>query len=187
MRDYRKFLAEVLISEEQLRERVTELGQEITRDYAGRNLLLVCILRGGVMFLTDLMRAIDIPHRIEFMAVSSYAVGTREATGQVRINLDLNVDIADNDVLLVEDIIDSGHTLLNVLNLLTVRKPRSLGVCALLDKYERREVEIPLQYTGFRIPDRFVFGYGLDIDDYFRNLPFIGAVDLERYDLADGD
>ncbi len=181
MLDYRDFIGEVLISEERLKARVCELGKQISQDYRDANLLLVCILRGGVVFLTDLMRCIDIPHMIEFMGVSSYAVGTRMATGQVRITLDLNIDIADRDVLLVEDIVDSGHTLRNVLELLTVRKPHSLNICALLDKYERREVEIPLKYTGFRIPDRFVFGYGLDIDDYYRSLPFIGAVDLQRY------
>ena len=149
-------------------------------------LLLVCILRGGVMFLTDLMRSIDIPHAIEFMAVSSYGVGGRESTGQVRITLDLNIDITDWDVLLVEDIIDSGLTLASVLDLLAVRKPRSLRVCTLLDKFERREVDIPVEYVGFRIPNKFVFGYGLDIDDYYRDLPFVGVVDLEKYQKLTG-
>ena len=181
MWDYRDFLGEVLISEENLRGRILEMGAEISRDYAQKNLLLVCILRGGVMFLTDLMRAITIPHAIEFMAVSSYGPGGRESSGQVRITLDLNIDIADWDVLVVEDIIDSGHTLHSVLDLLSVRRPRSLAVCTLLDKAERREVEIPLHYSGFQIQNKFVFGYGLDIDDYYRNLPFIGVVDLPRY------
>jgi hypoxanthine phosphoribosyltransferase len=181
MWDYHEFLSEVLITEEMLQSRIHELGLEISRDYQGRKLLLVCILRGGVMFLTDLMRAIQIPHAIEFMAVSSYGVGGRESAGQVRITLDLNIDISEWDVLLVEDIIDSGNTLHSVLNLLSVRKPRSLAVCSLLDKTERREVEIPLKYNGFEIPNRFVFGYGLDIDDFYRNLPFIGVVDLAKY------
>ncbi len=181
MWDYREFLGEVLISEEDLQARIREVGAQISRDYQGKNLLLVCILRGGVLFLTDLMRAIEVPHAIEFMAVSSYGLGGRESHGQVRITLDLNTDISKWDVLLVEDIIDSGHTLYSVLELLSVRKPRSLGVCALLDKAERREVEIPLRYCGFEIPNKFVFGYGLDIDDYYRNLPFIGVVDLEKY------
>ena len=181
MIDYREFLGEVLIAEQPLQTRIRELGQDISRDYRGRKLLLVCILRGGVMFLTDLMRAIEIPHAIEFMAVSSYGVGGRESAGQVRITLDLNTDISEWDVLLVEDIIDSGHTLHSVLDLLSLRKPRSLAVCALLDKSERREVEIPLRYSGFQIPNRFVFGYGLDIDDFYRNLPFIGVVDLAKY------
>ena len=133
------------------------------------------------MFLTDLMRHITIPHMIEFMAVSSYGAGKRQTTGQVRINLDLNTDIRDKDVLLVEDIIDSGHTLASVIDFLSTRRPKSVYVCALLDKAERREVEVPIRYTGFSIPNKFVFGYGLDLDEYYRNLPFIGVVDLERY------
>jgi hypoxanthine phosphoribosyltransferase len=181
MWDYRDFLGEVLIAEEPLQARIREMGAEISRDYAGKRLLLVCILRGGVLFLTDLMRSISIPHAIEFMAVSSYGLGGRESTGQVRITLDLNTDISEWDVLLVEDIIDSGHTLNSVLQLLSVRKPRSLAVCSLLDKSDRREVEIPLSYCGFQIPNKFVFGYGLDIDDFYRNLPFVGVVDLARY------
>lgn len=181
MWDYHEFLGEVLITEDVLQARIGELGVEISRDYQGRKLLLICILRGGVMFLTDLMRAIQIPHAIEFMAVSSYGLGGRESAGQVRITLDLNIDISEWDVLLVEDIIDSGHTLHSVLDLLSIRKPRSLAVCSLLDKSERREVDIPLKYRGFEIPNRFVFGYGLDIDDFYRNLPFIGVVDLAKY------
>lgn len=182
MRDYHEFLQEVLITEEALQQRVRELGEEISRDYRGEVLLLICILRGGVMFLTDLMRHIQIPHAIEFMAVSSYGVGRRETTGQARITLDINTNICDRHVLLVEDIIDSGRTLASVLDLLSTRKPKSLAVCTLLDKVERREVEVPITYCGFRIPDRFVFGYGLDLDEYYRNLPFIGVVDLEKYD-----
>lgn len=182
MYDYREFLGEVLIPEDQLQARVAELGDEISRDYAGQKLLLVCILRGGVMFLTDLMRHIDIPHAIEFMAVSSYGVGGRESSGQVRITLDLNTPIEDVNVILVEDIVDSGRTLASVLAMLSTRKPRSLVICSLLDKTERREVQIPLRYVGFSIPNKFVFGYGLDIDDYYRNLPFIGVVDLDKYE-----
>jgi hypoxanthine phosphoribosyltransferase len=182
MKDYREFLGEVLISEASLQNRIAELGQMISNDYAGKGeLVLVCILRGGVLFLTDLMRKISIPHAIEFMAVSSYGVGGRESSGQVRISLDLNVDIFNKNVLLVEDIIDSGHTIAAVIELLETRKPLSIGVCTLLDKAERREVEIPIKYRGFSIPNKFVFGYGLDIDDYYRNLPFIGVVDLDKY------
>ena len=162
---------------------MTELGAEISRDYQDGNLLLVCILRGGVMFLTDLMRAIDVPLAVEFMAVSSYGAGKREITGQARITLDLNIDIRDIDVLVVEDIIDSGHTLASVLEVLSTRKPRSLYICTLLDKAERREVEVPVRYSGFVIPNKFVFGYGLDIDEYYRNLPFIGVVDLDHYQI----
>lgn len=181
MRDYNDFLLEVLVDQESLQKRIAELGAEISRDYAGNNLLLVCILRGGVLFLTDLMRAISIPHAIEFMAVSSYGVGKRESGGNVRITLDLNIDISEWNVLIVEDIIDSGHTLASILEMLAIRHPKSLGVCTLLDKAERREVYIPIKYRGFEIPNKFVFGYGLDIDEFYRNLPFIGVVDLKKY------
>lgn len=182
MWDYQNFLSEVLIPEEALQARIAALGEEISRDYQGKNPLLICILRGGVMFLTDLMRHISVPHMIEFMAVSSYGQGERESTGQVRITLDLNTPIHDQDVILVEDIVDSGRTISSVLDLLSTRHPRSLCVCALLDKTERREVHIPVRYVGFTIPDKFVFGYGLDIDNYYRNLPFVGVVDLLKYD-----
>ncbi len=182
MWDYRDFLGEVLISEEQLQARIAELGAEISSDYCDKNVLLICILRGGVMFLTDLMRKITVPHAIEFMAVSSYGIGERETTGQVRITLDLNTPVHERDVILVEDIVDSGRTIASVLDLLTTRRPRSMCVCALLDKVERREVQIPVRYVGFTIPNKFVFGYGLDIDDYYRNLPFVGVVDLQKYE-----
>lgn len=182
MQDYHDFLGEVLISSEELQKRIAELGAQISNDYSGKgDLLLVCILRGGVLFLTDLMRQISIPHVIEFMAVSSYGVGSRQASGQVRISLDLNIDIFNKHVLIVEDIIDSGHTLAAVVKLLSTRKPKSVNICTLLDKAERREVEVPVKYRGFLIPNKFVFGYGLDIDDYYRNLPFIGVVDLAKY------
>ena len=186
MWDYQEFLGEVLIPESELQGRIAELGAEISRDYQEKNLLLICILRGGVMFLTDLMRRITIPHAIEFMAVSSYGVGGRQSSGQIRISLDLNTDIADRDVILVEDIVDSGHTIASVLDMLSTRHPRSLVVCALLDKAERREVPIPVRYRGFNIPNKFVFGYGLDIGDYFRNLPFIGVVDIPKYEALRG-
>ncbi len=186
MPDFHEFLGEILISEEQLQARIAALGAEISQDYADKNLLLICILRGGVMFLTDLMRKISIPHAIEFMAVSSYGVGERETTGLVRITLDLNTPINERDVILVEDIVDSGRTIASVLDLLTARKPRSLCVCALLDKVERREVQIPVRYVGFTIPNKFVFGYGLDIDDLYRNLPFVGVVDLKKYEALHG-
>ncbi len=181
MRDYHEFIKEVLIDEERLQARIAGLAAEISRDYEGKGpLLLLCILRGGVVFLTDLMRKISIPHTIEFMAVSSYGAGSYSSSGQVRITLDLRVDIQNANVILVEDIVDSGHTIAQVLELLSTRKPKSLTVCTLLDKAERREVFVPIQYVGFSIPNAFVFGYGLDIDEYYRNLPFIGVVDLEK-------
>lgn len=176
---YAALLERVLISEEQLRQRVAELAEQISRDYAGRTPLLVCILRGGVMFLTDLMKHLTVPHHVDFMAVSSYGVGARATRGQPRITLDLNTDVRDRHVLLVEDIIDSGHTIDHVLRLLQTREPASLRVCALLDKPARREVYVPITYLGFEIPDEFVFGYGLDLDEHFRNLPFIGVVKKE--------
>jgi hypoxanthine phosphoribosyltransferase len=181
MQDYHDFLAEILIPSDELQGRIAELGAEITRDYAEKNLHLVCILRGGVLFLADLMRQISIPHTIDFMAVSSYGAGARQTTGQVRIALDLKEEIQDRDVLLVEDIVDSGFTIASVIELLSTRHPRSMQVCALLDKAQRREVNVPIHYRGFVIPDKFVFGYGLDLDEYYRNLPFIGTVDPERY------
>jgi hypoxanthine phosphoribosyltransferase len=181
MQDYHDFLAEILIPADELKQRISELGAEITQDYAGKNLHLVCILRGGVLFLADLMRQITIPHTIDFMAVSSYGAGVRQTTGQVRITLDLKEEIQDRDVLLVEDIVDSGYTIASVIELLATRHPRSMRVCALLDKVERREVKVPIHYRGFAIPDKFVFGYGLDLDEYYRNLPFIGTVDPKRY------
>jgi hypoxanthine phosphoribosyltransferase len=137
-------------------------------------------LRGGIVFLVDLMRYLTVPHQIDFMAISSYGAGTRESDGNVRVTLDLQTNIRDKDVLLVEDIIDSGHTISHVLELLSTRQPRSLKVCSLLDKAERREVVVPIHYRGFEIPNKFVFGYGLDLDEYYRNLPFIGVVDLDK-------
>jgi hypoxanthine phosphoribosyltransferase len=181
MQDYHEFLQEILIGEEELQGRIRELGAEISRDYAGKDLLLVCILRGGVLFLSDLMRNITIPHTVDFMSVSSYGVGVRQSRGQSRINLDLNTDIRRRNVLLVEDIVDSGHTIKAVMELLSARQPESLMVCTLLDKAERREVDVPIHYRGFIIPDKFVFGYGLDADEYYRNLPFIGILSTERY------
>jgi hypoxanthine phosphoribosyltransferase len=186
MQDYHEFLEEIMIDEETLQRRIAELGAEISHDYLGRDLHLVCILRGGVLFLGDLMRRISVLHTIDFMAVSSYGAGARRSTGQVRITLDLKEDIGGREVLLVEDIVDSGYTIASVLGFLETRHPRSLRVCTLLDKASRREVAVPIDYCGFSIPDKFVFGYGLDIDEYYRNLPFIGAVDPQRYHPGEG-
>ena len=178
---YSEFLQEILIDEDTLNKRIAELGQQISADYADcESLLLICILKGGVMFLTDLTRHIQVPHAIDFMAVSSYGVGARESTKTVRIDMDLNTELRNKHVLIVEDIIDSGYTLDFVINFLMARKPATLRVCTLLDKASRREVDIPIAYTGFVIDDKFVFGYGLDLDEKFRNLPFIGVVDLDR-------
>jgi hypoxanthine phosphoribosyltransferase len=181
MDNYKNFLAEILIEANALQNRIAELGAEISADYPDGNLLLVCILRGGVPFLVDLSRNITSPHMMDFMAVASYGVGKRETSGAVRVTMDLQMDIRDKDVLLVEDIVDSGNTIASVLELLQVRQPRTLKVCALLDKAERREAVVPIHYRGFEIPNKFVFGYGLDLDEYYRNLPFVGVVDLEKY------
>jgi hypoxanthine phosphoribosyltransferase len=173
---YEEYLGEILIPSEQLQARIAELGAQVSADYVGQDLLLVCILKGGVLFLTDLMRQISIPHSIDFMAVSSYGAGSRESTGAVRILMDLETDIVQRNVLLVEDIIDSGHTLDYITRVLRARNPASLRICTLLDKAERREVDVKLDYVGFQIPNKFVFGYGLDLDEVYRNLPFIGVV-----------
>jgi hypoxanthine phosphoribosyltransferase len=185
MKDYQSFLAEVLIPEEELKQRIAELGEEISRDYVDKEILAICILRGGVMFLTDLIRCIDPPVAIDFMGVSSYGAGIRESGGQVRITLDLTTSIAGRNVLIVEDIIDSGNTLSSVVEMLRTRNPASLEICTLLNKASRREVDVPIKYCGFEISDKFVFGYGLDMDEYYRNLPFIGVVDLEKYEALD--
>ncbi len=133
------------------------------------------------MFLADLMRVLTVPHTIDFMAVSSYGSGVRQSSGQVRISLDLRTSIEGRNVLIVEDIVDSGHTLASVIDLLSTRHPQSLRVCALLDKAERREADVPIDYRGFVIPNKFVFGYGLDLDEYYRNLPFIGVVQPDKF------
>lgn len=185
MQRYLEFLEEVLISEEDLQRRIAELGAKISQDHEGKQLHLICILRGGVVFLADLIRQLTVPNTIDFMAVTSYGVGARQTTGKVRITLDLQQDIFDRDVLLVEDIVDSGYTIATVLEFLRTRHPRSLKVCTLLDKAERREIQVPIDYCGFVIPDKFVFGYGLDLDELYRNLPFIGTVNPERYKPAE--
>jgi hypoxanthine phosphoribosyltransferase len=172
---WRNFSYETLINEERLQTRIKELGRQISADYAGHDLLLLCILKGGVLFLSDLMRQLTIPHEIDFLAVSSYGKEVRESTGVVRILKDLDEPIAGRSVLIVEDIVDTGHTLAYITNILQARQPASLKICTLLDKVERRQVEIPVDYIGFVIPDKFVFGYGLDLDEKLRNLPFIAV------------
>ena len=170
-------LGEVLVSAEDLQRRVVELGEEISRDYAERPLLLVGVLKGAVFFLSDLMRYIDIPVEVDFMAVASYGSAT-DSSGVVRILKDLDASIEGRDVLIVEDIVDSGLTLQYLLRNLGSRNPRTLEVCALLTKPERRKVDLPTRYVGFEIPDRFVVGYGLDYAERHRNLPFVAV--LER-------
>ncbi len=166
----------VLIDTDRLQQRIVELGREISHDYRGKKPILVGILKGSMLFMTDLMRHLEVPHTVDFMDVTSYGVGARSSTGDVRILMDLHSPIEERDVLIVEDIIDSGQTMAQVLRLLEARRPASLKVCTLLDKAERREVPMKLDYIGFEIPNVFVFGYGLDIDEFYRNLPYIGVV-----------
>jgi hypoxanthine phosphoribosyltransferase len=168
-------IGEILVQPDDLQHRVRELGEEITRDYAGREPLLVCVLKGAVFFLSDLMRAIDLPCEVDFMAVSSYGSAT-QSSGVVRILKDLDAVIADRDVIIVEDIVDSGLTLQYLLRNLKAREPASLAVCALLTKPDRLQVDLSPRYVGFEIPDRFAIGYGLDHAERYRNLPYVAAL-----------
>jgi hypoxanthine phosphoribosyltransferase len=169
-------VTEVLIDRETLQRRISELGEEISVDYAGRDLLLVGVLKGAVFFMADLMRGLTIPCEIDFMAISSYGDST-DSSGVVRILKDLDINIEGRDVLVVEDIIDSGLTLSYLIRNLEAREPASLEICALLTKPERREIEVPVRYVGFEIPNRFVIGYGLDFAERYRNLPYVGILD----------
>lgn len=168
-------VGEILIDEQTLRARVEEIGAAISADYAGRDLLLVGVLKGAVFFMADLMRELTIPCEIDFMAISSYGAAT-DSSGVVRILKDLDLNIAGREVLVVEDIIDSGLTLSYLLRNLQARGPASLEICALLTKPERREIDVPVRYVGFEIPNRFVIGYGLDFAERYRNLPYIGVL-----------
>lgn len=168
-------IGETLVGAEELRQRVAELGAEINRDYADRDLVMIGVLKGAVLFLADLMRELEIPCEIDFMAVSSYGSAT-DSSGVVRILKDLDASIAGRDVLLVEDIVDSGLTLHYLLKNLRARDPRTLEVCALLTKPERRRVDLPIRYVGFEIPNRFAIGYGLDHAQRYRNLGYVAAL-----------
>ena len=173
--DMHKDVKEILFSEEQLKERVAQIAAQIDRDYAGKELMLVSVLRGSFIFMADLVRAITVPCTVDFMAVSSYGAGT-VSSGQVQITKDLSEDITGRHLLVVEDILDSGNTLSYLLEVLRARKPASIRLCTLLDKPERRVKPVQLNYTGFTIPDAFVVGYGLDYDEHYRNLPYIGVL-----------
>jgi hypoxanthine phosphoribosyltransferase len=174
--DYEQGVAKTLIDEHALRNRVAELGAEVSADYAGRDLLLVGVLKGAVFFMADLMRHVTIPCEVDFMAISSYGAST-DSSGVVRILKDLDINIEGRHVLVVEDIIDSGLTLSYLMRTLEARQPASLEICALLTKPERREIVVPVRYTGFEIPNEFVIGYGLDYDERYRNLPYVGVLD----------
>ena len=172
-------IGKILVQSDELAHRVRALGEEISRDYAGRDLFLVGVLKGAVFFLSDLMRHLDIACELDFMAVASYGSST-DSSGVVRILKDLDASIEGREVLIVEDIVDSGLTLSYLLRTLRARDPASVEVCALLTKPERRKVELPIRYVGFEIPNRFVVGYGLDHAERFRNLPYVAALSEER-------
>jgi hypoxanthine phosphoribosyltransferase len=171
-----KGVAEILIDEDDLQRRITDLGEEISADYRGRDLLLLGVLKGAVFFMSDLMRRLTIPCEIDFMAISSYGAST-DSSGVVRILKDLDINIEGRHVLVVEDIIDSGLTLSYLMRMLESREPASLEICALLTKPERREIDVDVRYTGFEIPNRFVIGYGLDFAERYRNLPYVAVLD----------
>jgi hypoxanthine phosphoribosyltransferase len=171
-------VSKVLIDEQSLRARIAELGAEISSDYADKDILLVGVLKGAVFFMADLMRHQSIPCEVDFMAISSYGAST-DSSGVVRILKDLDINIDGRNVLVVEDIIDSGLTLSYLMRTLEARSPASLEICALLTKPERREVKVPVRYTGFEIPNEFVIGYGLDYAERYRNLPYVGVLDPE--------
>jgi hypoxanthine phosphoribosyltransferase len=168
-------VGEILVQRDDLQHRVRELAAQVSRDYAGRSLLLVGVLKGAVFFLSDFMRHLEVPCEVDFMAVSSYGSQT-DSSGVVRILKDLDAPIAGRDVLIVEDIVDSGLTLSYLLRTLKARDPATLEVCALLTKPERRKVELPIKYVGFEIPNRFAIGYGLDHAERFRNLPYVAVL-----------
>ena len=175
-----KDILKVLITEEELRECVKKLGEQISRDYQGKNLLMVSVLKGSVVFMSDLMRSITIPAQIDFMSVSSYGSGVK-TSGVVKIIKDLDQQLEGKDLLIVEDILDSGMTLSYLSQLLRARNPRSIRIATLLDKPERRTADIQADYYGFRVPDAFVVGYGLDYSEKYRNLPYIGVLKPEVY------
>ncbi len=169
---------EVLVTKEDVEKRISEMADEINRAYAGKNLHLVCVLKGGAFFMCELAKHLNMPVSLDFMSVSSYGSATK-SSGVVKIVKDLDEPIKDKDVLVVEDIVDSGRTLSYLMEMLRDRGPKSLHLCTLLDKPERRVVEVNVDYTGFQIPDKFVVGYGLDYDQHYRNLPYIGVVEFD--------
>lgn len=171
---------EVLLTEEQIHEIVEDLGKKITEDYRGKNLVLVSVLKGSVVFMADLMRAIDLPCSIDFMVVSSYGAGT-ESSGVVKIIKDLDADLRGVDLLIVEDILDTGRTLSSLIKILKMRNPNSVKICTFLDKPERRLADISADYVGACVPDEFVVGYGLDYDEIYRNIPYLGVLKPEVY------
>ncbi len=182
MRAMDEDILKVLVTEEQLKAKVQELGEQISRDYEGKDLLLVSILKGSVVFMADIMRAIKVPNAIDFMVVSSYGGANTTTTGLVKIIKDLDSDLTGKEVLIVEDILDTGVTLSKLVPMLEMRHPNSVKICAILDKPERRKADIHADYLGFQVPDEFVVGYGLDYDEKYRNLPYVGVLKPEVYE-----
>ena len=175
-------IASILISEEQIKDKISEIAKQISIDYEKSDLLMVGVLKGSMVFMSDLMRAMNINTKIDFMCVSSYGASTK-TSGQVRILMDLREPIDGKDVLIIEDILDSGVTLSYLVDVLRARNPKSIAVCTLLDKPSRRKSEVQLKYRGFVIPDEFVVGYGLDYAEDYRNLPYIGVLKPEVYEI----
>lgn len=169
----------IMITEEELDKKIAELGAQISKDYAGKSVKLICILKGSIFFCCELAKRITVPVTLDFMQVSSYGSGTT-SSGQVKIKKDLDESIEGDHVIVVEDIIDSGNTLARLIPMLLERKPADLAVCTMLDKPERREVDMDVKYNGFSIPDEFVVGFGLDFDQKYRNLPFIGVIHMDE-------
>lgn len=168
----------VLLTEEEVDERIKAIGEQISKDYEGKQVHLICVLKGGSFFMCELAKRITVPVSFDFMSVSSYG-GDTKSSGVVRIVKDLDESILNKEVIIVEDIVDSGRTLSHLMQMLQARGPKSLRLCTLLDKPERRVVQVPVDYTGFQIPDEFVVGYGLDYDQRYRNLPYIGIVEFD--------
>ncbi len=174
-------IARILISEDEIQKRIAELGQQISADYVEQIPFVVAVLKGAYVFLADLCRQLSVPHEVHFMAISSYGGRATESSGVVRILMDLAASPEGRHVLIIEDIVDSGRTLDYILRNLRTRDPANMRVCTLLSKPSRRAIEVPLDYVGFQIPDEFVVGYGLDFDEHYRNLPFIGVLKPELY------
>ena len=178
---YNEVLEKTLISEEQLKTRISELAKQIEKDYEGKSPVIVGVLKGSVMFYTDLVRQIDLPLTVDFMSISSYGAGVN-STGEVKIIKDIDGKIGGKDVIIVEDIVDSGYSMNCLLKLFATRSPKSVRVCALLDKPSRRQIPVPIDYTGFQVANEFVVGYGLDYAGLYRNIPFIGVLKKEVYE-----
>ena len=178
---YNEVLEKTLISEEQLKTRISELAKQIEKDYEGKSPVIVGVLKGSVMFYTDLVRQIDLPLTVDFMSISSYGAGVN-STGEVKIIKDIDGKLGGKDVIIVEDIVDSGYSMNCLLKLFATRSPKSVRVCALLDKPSRREIPVPIDYTGFQVANEFVVGYGLDYAGLYRNIPFIGVLKKEVYE-----